>query len=106
MLKNKITGKWVAKLTNYTIFKKNMRNVYFDKTKATEAELKEMWLQLEQNNGRKIIHFLSNYINERYYFWHRWIGALKETNIKTKIIWAKNSDILEKCFLIIAWVNY
>ena len=53
LLKNKITGKWVAKLTNYTIFKKNMRNVYFDKTKATEAELKEMWLQLEQNNGRK-----------------------------------------------------
>ncbi|MBT3741126.1 alpha/beta hydrolase [Polaribacter sp.] len=93
LLKNKITGKWVAKLTNYTIFKKNMRNVYFDKTKATEAELKEMWLQLEQNNGRKIIHFLSNYINERYYFWHRWIGALKETNIKTKIIWAKNDPV-------------
>ena len=63
------------------------------KTKATEAELKEMWLQLEQNNGRKIIHFLSNYINERYYFWHRWIGALKETNIKTKIIWAKNDPV-------------
>ena len=93
LLKNKITGKWVAKLTNYTIFKKNMRNVYLDKTKATEAELKEMWLQLEQNNGRKIIHFLSNYINERYYFWHRWIGALKETNIKTKIIWAKNDPV-------------
>lgn len=93
LLKNKITGKWVAKLTNYTIFKKNMRNVYFDKTKATEAELKEMWLQLEQNNGRKIIHFLSNYINERYYFWHRWIVALKETNIKTKIIWAKNDPV-------------
>ena len=93
LLKNKITGKWVAKLTNYTIFKKNMRNVYFDKTKATEAELKEMWLQLEQNNGRKIIHFLSNYINERYYFWHRWIVALKETKIKTKIIWAKNDPV-------------
>ena len=93
LLKNKYTGKWVAKLTNYPIFKKNMRNVYFDKTKVTDEELKEMWLQLEYNNGRNVIHLLSNYINERYYFWHRWVGALKETSINTTIIWAENDPI-------------
>lgn len=93
LLKNKYTGKWVAKLTNYPIFKKNMRNVYFDKTKVTDKELKEMWLQLEYNNGRNVIHLLSNYINERYYFWHRWVGALKETSINTTIIWAENDPI-------------
>lgn len=93
LLKSKLTGKWVAKLTNYPIFKKNLRNVYFDKTKATESELKEIWFQLEQNNGRKVIHLLTNYINERYFFWHRWIGALKETKIPTKIIWAKNDPV-------------
>lgn len=93
LLKNKIIGKWVAKLTSYPIFRKNLRNVYFDKTKATENELKEMWFHLEHNNGRKIIHLLSNYINERYFFWHRWIDALKETKIPTKIIWAKNDPV-------------
>lgn len=93
LLKNKYTGKWVARLTNYTIFKKNMRNVYFDKTKVTDEELKEMWLQLEYNNGRNVIHLLTNYINERYYFWHRWVGALKETSINTSIIWAENDPI-------------
>ena len=93
LLKSNLTGKWVAKLTNYTIFKKNLRNVYFDKSKATENELKEMWFMLEHNNGRKVIHLLSNYINERYFFWHRWIGALKETKIPTKIVWAKNDPV-------------
>ena len=93
LLKNKLTGKFVASLTNYPIFRKNMRNTYFDKTKATNDELKEMWFQLEYNNGRKVIHLLSNYINERYYYWHRWIGALKETQIPTKIVWAKNDPI-------------
>lgn len=93
LLKSKLTGKWVAKLTSYPIFRKNLRNVYFDKTQATENELKEMWFQLEHNNGRKVIHLLSNYINERYFFWHRWIGALKETQIPTKIIWAKNDPV-------------
>jgi len=93
LLKNKWTGKWVAKLTNYPIFRKNLRNVFFDKNKVSEQELQDMWFQLEYNQGRKVIHLLSNYINERYYFWHRWIGALKETRIPTKIVWAKNDPV-------------
>ena len=70
-----------------------MQNVYFDKTKAPSSELKEMWFQLENNNGRAVIHLLTNYINERYYFWNRWIEALKETKIPFIIIWAKNDPI-------------
>ncbi len=93
LLKNKFTGKHIAKLTNFFIFKRNMKNTYFDKTKISDEELKEMWAMLENKGGRKIIHLLSNYINERFYFWHRWIGALKETQIPTKIIWAKNDPI-------------
>lgn len=93
LLRNKITRKWVAKLTYYPLYRKNLRNVYFDKSKATNEELQEMWFMLEYNHGRKVIHFLSNYINERYTFWHRWIGALKETQIPTKIVWAKNDPV-------------
>lgn len=93
LLRNKITRKWIAKLTNFSIYKKNLRNVYFDKSKASNEELQEMWFQLEYNNGKKVIHLLSNYINERYTFWHRWIGALKETKVSTKIIWAKNDPV-------------
>jgi pimeloyl-ACP methyl ester carboxylesterase len=93
LLRNKMTRKWVAKLTNFPIYKKNLRNVYFDKSKVTNSELQEMWFQLEHNKGRKVIHYLSNYINERYTFWHRWIGALKETQIPTKIVWAKNDPV-------------
>ncbi len=93
LLKNKYTGKWVAKLTSYSIFSKNLRNVYFDKTQATEQEMVAIWKQLENNNGRAVIHLLSSYMVERYTFWHRWIGALKETTIPTKIIWAKNDPV-------------
>ncbi|MFY7670929.1 alpha/beta fold hydrolase [Tenacibaculum sp. MEBiC06402] len=93
LLKNKFTGKYVAKLSNEFIFSKNIRNVYFNKEKVTDEELKEMWQQLIYNNGKEVIHRLSNYINERYFFWHRWIGALKETNLKTKIVWAKNDPV-------------
>ncbi len=81
-------GKYVAKLSNYTIFSKNLRNVYFDKTKATNHELQQMWQQIQYNAGKKVLHLVSDYINQRYTNWDRWIGALKETQIPTKIIWA------------------
>ena len=93
LLKNKWLGKYVAKLTTYTIFSKNLRNVYFDKTKVSNNELKDMWMQLEYNEGRKVIHKLSQYINERYTYWNRWIGALKETDLQTNIVWAKNDPV-------------
>jgi len=93
LLKNRITGKHIAKLTNYSIFSSNIRKVYFDKNKILKNELVEMWTQLNHNNGINVIHLISNYINERYFFWNRWIGALKETEIETKIIWAKNDPV-------------
>ena len=93
LLKNKWLGKYVAKLTTYAIFSKNLLNVYFDKTKVSNNELKDIWMQLEYNEGRKVIHKLSQYINERYIYWNRWIGALKETNLQTNIVWAKNDPV-------------
>jgi pimeloyl-ACP methyl ester carboxylesterase len=93
LLKHKILGKYIAKLTNFPIFRKNMKNIYFDTSRVTDNELKEMWKLIELNGGRKVIHKLTQYINERYLHWNRWVGALKETQIPTKIIWAKNDPI-------------
>lgn len=93
LLKHKFWGKYVAMLTNFPIFRKNMRNIYFDKSKVTDVELREMWNLLELNGGRKIIHKLTQYITERYEYWDRWVGGLKETQIPTKIVWAENDPI-------------
>ena len=93
LLKHKILGKYIAKLTNFPIFRKNMKNIYFDTSRVTDNELKEMWKLIELDGGRKVIHKLTQYINERYLHWNRWVGALKETQIPTKIIWAKNDPI-------------
>ncbi|WP_348717188.1 alpha/beta hydrolase [Tenacibaculum sp. 190130A14a] len=96
LLKNKITGKWVGKLANQFIFNRNIRKIYFDSSRVSQHELDEMWFQINYNNGRKVIHLLSNYINERYFFWNRWIGALKQTQIPTKIVWATHDPIAVK----------
>ena len=96
LLKNKWTGKWVAKIANQAIFNINIRKIYADASKISSEELNQMWFQINYNEGRKILHLLSNYINERYFYWHRWIGALKETEIPTKIVWATEDPIAIK----------
>ena len=93
LLRNKWTGPLVAKLTNYPIFRKNMRNIYYDPTKVSDSELEEMWETLNFNSGKKVIHQLTQYITERYTYWDRWVGAIKATQIPTTIIWAKNDPI-------------
>lgn len=100
LLRNKLTGKIVAKIANQTIFNRNIKKIYFDDSKISKTELDNMWFQLEYNNGRKVIHLLSNYINERHVFWHRWIGALTKTKIPTKIIWATHDPIAVKAIAI------
>jgi hypothetical protein len=41
-------------------------------------EFKDMWQLLISNNGRKVPPKITQYINERYKYWQRWIGALKQ----------------------------
>ena len=93
LLKHSIIGPYVRYFTNAYIFNRNIKNVFFDANMVTDQELKAMWEQLIHNNGKSVIHKLSNYINERYTYWDRWIGALKETPIPTQIIWAENDPV-------------
>jgi len=96
LLRNKWIGKWGAKIANQVIFNSNIRKIYYDSSKLSKKELDDMWFQIEYNEGRKVIHLISNYINERYFFWHRWIGALRTTKIPTRIVWATEDPIAVK----------
>ncbi|MGG8494786.1 alpha/beta fold hydrolase [Tenacibaculum sp. TC6] len=93
LLKNKWTGKWAAKMTNPYIFNRNIKKTFFNKTKINNEELRDIWFLLTYNNGRKVFHLISNYLNERYFFWHRWIGALTVCQIPVRIVWAVNDPI-------------
>ena len=90
LLLNSIIGPWVAKLTNKRIFAKNIRNVYFNSSLISDEEIDALWTMLSHNEGRKTLPKTTQYIKQRYVYWHRWIGALKSTELPIKIIWAKN----------------
>jgi pimeloyl-ACP methyl ester carboxylesterase len=98
LLKDKKIGKYISRLTSYgyrkikRTFKKDHINYQFQ----NDYDINDMWNQLDSSEGQKEIHFLSNFINERYTFWHRWTNALKETQIPVKIFWEKTDPVAIK----------
>lgn len=96
LLKNKTLGPIVAKLASEQTFVRNMTNIWYDKTKVEIEEFKEMWQLLVRGNGRKVLPKITQYIPERYTYWHRWIGALKLTKLPVHIIWATEDPVAVK----------
>ncbi len=96
LLKNRTLGPIVARLANEQTFVRNMKNIWYDKSKANIEEFKEMWQLLIRDNGRKVLPLITQYIQERYTYWHRWIGALKQTEIPIKIVWATEDPVAVK----------
>lgn len=98
LLKDRKLGKFIARLTSnsYQRFKKKIRKNKLDPVLNKSLDINNIWNQIETSEGKRDIHLLSNFINERYTFWHRWTEALKESEVPVKIIWEKNDPIAVK----------
>lgn len=93
VLLNKTLAPIVSKFARQQLFIRNMKNIWYDKSKADIAELKEMWQQMICKNGRAVLPQLTQYINERHKYWHRWIGALQQTETPVNILWATEDPV-------------
>lgn len=98
LLRDRKIGKYISRLTNFGYrkirrrFKKDNINYQISKN----YDIKDMWNQMDSSEGQKEIHFVSNFINERYTFFHRWTNALKETTVPVKIFWQKTDSLAIK----------
>lgn len=45
------------------------------------------------NQGKQVLAKISRYTFERTKFWHRWIGALQQTELPIEIIWPDKDPI-------------
>lgn len=92
-VKEHVAKKLIATVASFGMYKKAIREVFFDENKITDAELTEMWFQLELNKGRDVINFVHHYIRERKIFWHRWVKGLKENKVPIKLILGRQDPV-------------
>ena len=96
LLLNKFTGPTVARLASKNLFIRNMKKLWFDKSKIDMAEFEILWKMLNLQNGKKVMHQLTQYIAERKRFRSRWVGALQNTMVPINIFWATEDIVAVK----------
>ena len=93
LLKSKCFGPIVARMSSARTFHRNMRNIWFDKTKYEQETMQIHWELLVGDGGKKVLPKITRYINQRYENYDRWIGALKESQRPFHILWAANDPV-------------
>jgi len=93
LLKAPLVGSVVARLASQRLFRRNMRKLFADPSFLDDEELDAMWTQLVAGGGRAVLPAVTRYIDERYKFWHRWIGALRDTDLPVHIVWARQDPV-------------
>jgi len=59
LLRNQRIGPLIAQLSSKRIFKKNIKNLFYDKSKLSEDEINSMWELLILNEGKKALPLLA-----------------------------------------------
>lgn len=93
LLKSKFLGPIAAQLSSEGTFHRNMRNIWFDKSKYNQEAMHIHLELLIADGGKKVLPKITRYINQRYYNYDRWIGALKESHLPFHILWAANDPL-------------
>jgi len=93
LLKNPILGPLVARLASKATLSRNFKRIYSDENKVDADEINVIWSMMLHNDGRKVLSKVTRYIDQRYTYWDRWIGALKKTNLPIHILWAEDDPV-------------
>jgi pimeloyl-ACP methyl ester carboxylesterase len=93
LLRNRLTGPIVARLSSKRVFRSNMRKLWADPSKLGEEEISLMWALLTRNQGKHRLHKITQYLRDRVRYRDRWVGALKACDLPTHVLWGAEDPI-------------
>jgi pimeloyl-ACP methyl ester carboxylesterase len=93
LLANHTVGPLLARLSSQRLFTRSLRTIFRDPNAVSEGELALHWELLLHNDGRAHLARVSRYIDDRWRFWHRWIGALTRLDLPTHVLWGRYDPV-------------
>lgn len=93
LLRSHTFGPLLARLTSQRLFTRQLRSIFADPAAVSDDELALHWELLLLGNGRRSLPEVSRYHEDRWRFWHRWIGALTRLDLPTHIVWGKRDPV-------------
>jgi pimeloyl-ACP methyl ester carboxylesterase len=93
LLRNKTLGPVVARLSSQRIFNRNMRRLWHDPATLPQADLDTMWELLTRDGGKSVLPRITQYLRDRVLYWHRWVGALQQSQLPLAFLWGAEDPI-------------
>ncbi|MEO7327182.1 MAG: alpha/beta hydrolase [Minicystis sp.] len=85
-LLNSPLGPLIGRLSSKRTFDAGMRGIFGPRTPPSPALLEELWTLLLQNDGRRVLHRLIRYLDERPRLRDRWLEAMRRTRVPLRFI--------------------
>ena len=93
LLRNETLGPVVARLSSQRVFNRNMRQLWCDPATLSEADLDTMWELLTRDRGKAVLPKITQYLHDRVLYWHRWVGALQQSQLPLNFLWGAEDPI-------------
>lgn len=93
VLRTKIWGPILARLSTQRLFNRSLKKLWWDKSVLHQQELDVLWAFLQCKKGMRVFAQVSRYLWDRETFWHRWIGGLQRTDLHIDLIWADKDPV-------------
>jgi pimeloyl-ACP methyl ester carboxylesterase len=93
LLRNRVLGPLVARLSSRRVFDRNMRRLWHDPAVLAQADLDTMWELLTRDGGKAVLPGITRYLRDRVLYWHRWVGALRESELPLSFLWGAEDPI-------------
>ncbi len=93
LLRNRVLGPLVARLSSKRIFARNMAGLWYDPDRLLASDVDTMWELLTRDGGKLLLPRITQYLRDRVLFWHRWVGALQQSPLPTNFLWGAEDPI-------------
>lgn len=93
LLRNQTLGPAVARLSSQRVFNRNMRKLWHDPAALPQTDLDIMWELLTRDGGKAVLPKITQYLRDRVLYWHRWVGALQQSQLPLNFLWGAEDPI-------------
>lgn len=77
----------------YFFFRRSVRRMFGTRRPPSDDELRDLWRLLVANGGKRVIHELMRYHEERETHRDRWVGALRGADVRLGLIVGRDDPV-------------
>jgi pimeloyl-ACP methyl ester carboxylesterase len=93
LLRTPVIGALTARFSSWPIFRRQYPLVYARPQQFDEMHYHSQWSLMLNNQGRRTLHKIAGYMNERQRMGDRWTGPLHRLELPLRVIWGKQDPI-------------